>query len=127
MGWRKDKLGRPRYSHRCDACRRSFGKVQIAPMLHDHVWLQIAGDRELLCERCTRQRAKYHLGRDITLADLHPCRCNMYRSPPWFAVLAPGNMTPELDAQWDGVFAEARREQSKLATLDADWQDQQKN
>ena len=76
MGWRKDKLGRWRYSHRCDACRRSFSKVRIAPMLHDGVWLQIADEREHLCEPCARQRAKYHLGRDITMADLTPVEFN---------------------------------------------------
>jgi hypothetical protein len=99
MGWRKDKLGRWRYSHRCDACERSLSKVECAPMLHDAVWFQIASKGDLLCEPCARQLAKYYLGRDLTMADLRPCEFNLYRSPPWLDVLAPGNMTSALD-EW---------------------------
>jgi MoaA/NifB/PqqE/SkfB family radical SAM enzyme len=108
MGWRKDKLGRWRLSYRCDACDRSLKKVEAAPMLHDHVWLEIAAGLNLLCEHCARQRAKHYLGRDLTLADLHPCAFNMNRSPPWFVVLTPGNMTPDLHAQWVVVIAQGK-------------------
>jgi hypothetical protein len=120
MGWRKDTLGRWRYSYRCDACNRSLGKVEIAPMLHKEIWQRIAEpalDRgigkngALLCEHCARQRSKYRLGRDLTMADLKPCEFNLYRSPPWFAVLPPGNMTPELNAQWDAVFDKVKRDE----------------
>jgi hypothetical protein len=123
MGWRKDKLGRWRYSHRCDACRRSFSKVRIAPMLHDGVWLQIADEREHLCEPCARQRAKYHLGRDITMADLTPVEFNFgYRL--WnLDILAPGNMTPEIEAKWDAAIDKAARDHSErqaaIAAADA--------
>ena len=26
---------------RCDGCRRSFGAVPAAPMLHDEIWLKV--------------------------------------------------------------------------------------
>ena len=102
-----------RMKYCCHACNRSLAKVQRAPMLHNEVWRRITKPGEhLLCEQCARQRAKDHLSRDLTMADLRPCAFNMHRSPPWFAVLTQGRMTPELDAQWSAVIAEAKAAQS---------------
>ena len=119
MGWNKDTLGRWRYSYRCDACSRSLSKVRIAPMLRNEVWLQIADQNPyLLCEFCARQRAKYHLGRGLTVADLKPCVFNARRDPPWNDILAPGNMTPEIEAEWDAMIDKAiRDERERRAAL----------
>jgi hypothetical protein len=39
------------------------------------------------------------------MADLKPCKFNFYRAPlPWNSVLAPGNMTSEIEAEWDAVI-----------------------
>jgi len=82
-------------------------------MLHDGVWLQIADERELLCEPCARQRAKYHLGRDITMADLTPVEFNFAYHLWNRDYLAPGNMTPEIKAEWDAAIDKAERDYSE--------------
>jgi hypothetical protein len=98
-----------RYRFRCYACDRSLKKVEAAPMLHNEIWQRIADPGEyLLCEQCARQRAKYRLGRDLTVADLIPCAFNLSRSPPWNAVLPLGNITPEISAEWDIVIRGAQ-------------------
>src|SRR5687768_9226787 len=59
---------------RCDDCNRPIGKFGgIAPMLHDEVWVKIAGKLEVLCDRCCRRR----LGRPITIRDLRACMFNV--------------------------------------------------
>jgi hypothetical protein len=105
MGWNEDTLGRWRYRHRCDACDRSLYKVPIAPMLRDDVWRQIGEHHELLCLSCARQRAKYRIGRDITVADLAPVPINFL--DPWHHILPPGNLMAEIEAEWDSAIDEA--------------------
>lgn len=82
--WRWSKTLR-RQCRRCGECNRPITKGGgIAPMLHDELWLKIAGKLDVLCDRCCRRR----LGRPYTLRDLRICMFNIdnFRwldGPPW--------------------------------------------
>jgi hypothetical protein len=105
MGWRKDKLGRWRYSHRCTACERSLNKVPPAPLLRDAVWNQVANKAELLCAPCLFERMTRVLGRDTRLADLHPCVFNLLHTPhSWFELfMITAKRPPRNIAEWRAI------------------------
>jgi hypothetical protein len=60
-------------------------KPHDGPMLRDDIWLQLAdaGER-FLCDTCMHERAQQRLGRRLRLADLSPCRFNLW----WFDTFA---------------------------------------
>ena len=72
-------------SGRCDGCdRRLVPERPPAPMLHDHIWCQLADPREMLCLDCMFMRAAQ---RDIrlSLASLKPVPVNLVCNPwSWF-------------------------------------------
>jgi hypothetical protein len=55
-------------------------------MVHEHIWQQLADtDADRLCGDCMNRRAVQRLGRMLTLADLRPCRWNLFGEPfSWF-------------------------------------------
>jgi hypothetical protein len=74
----------------CDACGKAHAPFACGPMLHDHIWQQIAepGER-MLCDACMGDRAFERLGRALTLADLRPCGFNLLHRPDsWFDTFA---------------------------------------
>jgi hypothetical protein len=92
----------------CDRCRQSFDQrlrshVLRGPIVHDHIWRQLAkrGER-VLCDGCMYARAHERLGRVLTLADLRPCPWNLFHSPnSWleFFVRVEGKPPSNL-AEW---------------------------
>ena len=61
----------------CDGCDcRLVPERPPAPMLHDHIWCQLADPREMLCLACMYMRAAQ---RDIqlSLASLKPVPVNL--------------------------------------------------
>lgn len=79
----------------CDNCGCRGRRFTLAPMLYDEVWLAIAGEHELLCIPCCRQRMQTRLGRDLAFEDLLPCPFNLFGGREvLFEELAP----PELKA-----------------------------
>jgi hypothetical protein len=114
MGWHEDKLGRPRYSHRCDACDRSLYKVPSAPMLKHHVWDTVADPDHVLCAACMIRM----LGCMPCLADLLPCLFNLLpaniggRHTPhsWFdLVMSTEKPRPVLDDEWRELLGEVKQ------------------
>jgi len=69
----------------CDGCDcRLVPERPPAPMLHDHIWCQLADPREMLCLDCMFMRAAQ---RDIrlSLASLKPVPVNLVCNPwSWF-------------------------------------------
>src|SRR5262249_53781197 len=79
-------MSRPDPRDVCDRCRQSFDQRRRGPMVHDHIWQQLAkrGERALY-DGCMYARAHERLGRVLTLADLRPCPWNLFHSPrSWF-------------------------------------------
>jgi len=84
---------------RCTNCKRSFAKVDSAPMLFDASWRKLAHRRETLCAECFFERAEAR-GIRVTLADLRPCLFNCFHAPhDWFDLFAAG-APAELVADW---------------------------
>jgi hypothetical protein len=83
-------MSRPHPRNVCHGCgqsldRRRRSHVELGPILHDHIWRQLAGPHEALCLMCMGQRAAHRLGRMLTLADLRPCSWNLFHRPhSWF-------------------------------------------
>src|SRR5262245_12244820 len=83
-------MSRPDPSNGCDGCRQSLDRrlrshVELGPILHTRIWQQSAEPREALCLMCLDLRAVQRLGRSLTLADLRPCRWNLWGQPhSWF-------------------------------------------
>jgi hypothetical protein len=71
MGWRETN-GRWSLDWICDACGLDLNTVRPAPMLRDTIWLRLASKKEVLCERCAKQRAKSRLGRNLAVTDRVP-------------------------------------------------------
>jgi hypothetical protein len=69
----------------CDGCdRRLVPERPPAPMLHDHIWCQLADPREMLCVDCMVMRAAQHDIR-LSLASLKPVPVNLVCNPwSWF-------------------------------------------
>jgi len=69
----------------CDGCDRSLVPQRPpAPMLHDHIWCQLADPREMLCVDCMFMRAAQR-GVRLTLASLKPVPVNLVCNPwSWF-------------------------------------------
>jgi hypothetical protein len=98
-----------RNRHRCDYCEQSLRKVDIAPMLHDDIWVHIASKRAKLCGPGMFKLA-HHKGIKLTPADLRPCVFNLHRTIPvglrrrsWFDLFRttskadpPGNRIPRV-------------------------------
>jgi hypothetical protein len=86
--------------HVCDGCGQSLDRrlrthVELGPVLHDHIWQQLADPREALCFECMCRRAVQRLGRVLTLADLRPCPWNLFGRPySWFDLFVEMEGTP---------------------------------
>ena len=73
MGWHQDAhSSKWRLDWTCDTCGLDLNKVRPAPMVKDRIWLRIADKKEVLCERCAKQRAKSRLGRNLAVTDRAP-------------------------------------------------------
>ena len=85
--------------------RRLRSHVELGPMLHEHIWRQLADDHDdRLCGDCMQQRACVRLGRMLTLADLRPCAWNLFGEPfSWF----------DLFAEMEGVRKDAARRRAR--------------
>jgi hypothetical protein len=94
----------------CDGCRQTLDRrrrehVVLGPIVHDKIWRRLAEPTEALCYRCMFERAPARLGRMLTLADLRPCRWNLYDQPhSWLDLFAElgGKLPANLD-EWRGV------------------------
>ena len=85
--------------YRCDGCgRREF---KPAPMLRDDVWLKLADEHELLCDKCMwRRQRERHVS--ITINSLAPVPVNVARG--WFDLFARlVNAPPENIAEWRAI------------------------
>jgi hypothetical protein len=95
-------------TRRCDGCHQSLDQrlrshVALGPIVHDHIWRQLADAGERLCDACMYQRAWDRLGRVLTLADLRPCRWNLYGQPnSWFDIFVDDAPPSDL-AEWRNV------------------------
>jgi hypothetical protein len=93
---------------RCDRCGRE--PDQVAPMLKDVVWRQIARKNETLCKTCADEAFRRRFGRELRFADLLPCAFNITWSSafeelmPWDVSLPPGELE-----RWQRAFATAER------------------
>jgi hypothetical protein len=79
------------------------------PVLHDHLWKQIADpDEHVLCGFCMTDRMAQRLGRVLKLADLKPCPFNLFQHPhSWFAMLMRDQHGPPTNmAEWRNAAAE---------------------
>ena len=56
--------------YQCDGCDRSWREVRAGPVLDDGIWHRIAGQQDILCDRCVRTRIERVLGRPIEFDDL---------------------------------------------------------
>jgi hypothetical protein len=91
----------------CDACRQSLDRrlrshVELGPIVHDHIWQQLAdaGER-LLCDTCMFRRAWERFGRMLTLADLRPCPWNLFLRPhSWFDLFMRAGQSRRNLADW---------------------------
>ncbi|HEY6860244.1 MAG TPA: hypothetical protein VI358_10725 [Pseudolabrys sp.] len=91
---------------KCGDCGKNPTVVELAPMLYDAVWRELAGGHEMLCAKCMFTRAT---ARDVrlSLASLQPCEFNLMCSPvSWFELFVSIEMRPpeNLDA-WRAVAA----------------------
>ena len=85
---------------KCGDCGRTPNVTELAPMLRDAVWRELASQHEMLCVQCVFTRAA---ARDVylSLASLQPCDFNLMFSPvSWFELFASVEMRPpaNLDA-----------------------------
>jgi hypothetical protein len=82
-------MSRPDPRNVCYGCGQSLDRrlrshVELGPMVHDHIWRRLAADPgEALCFTCMDLRAA-RLGHVLRLADLRPCRWNLYGQPHSF-------------------------------------------
>src|SRR5262249_22151366 len=93
----------------CDACGQARAPFHLGPMLHDHIWPQIAAPGErALCDMCMYDRAFERLGRVLTLADLRPCGFNLFHRPDsWFDLFSQRAQGPPPNlAEWQAASAE---------------------
>jgi hypothetical protein len=82
-------------------------------MLHDALWLAIAGEQDLLCMPCLRDRFRQRFDRDIAFSDLRPCLFNLNRCSA-FEELAPADVRAWCNAflaMYPPAFAEWLEEQ----------------
>jgi hypothetical protein len=95
----------------CAGCRVSFDRrlrlhTELGPIVHDDIWQQFAADpRECLCFACMDWRAALR-GHVLRLADLRPCRWNLYGQPHSFFdvfVQRDGGGPPANLAEWRSV------------------------
>src|SRR5262249_38219380 len=104
-------MSRPDPRNVCDACRQSLDRrlrshVELGPIVHSHIWRQLADDpRERLCCACMYQRARRGLGGMLRLADLRPCRWNLFDQPyAWFDLFVSFERAPPSNlAEWRSV------------------------
>ena len=93
---------------RCDRCGRE--PDEVAPMLKDAIWRQIARKNETLCKTCAHEVIRRRFGRELRFADLLPCAfnitwCSAFEElMPWDEPLPPGELE-----QWQRAFATAER------------------
>lgn len=94
--------------YQCDACHQSLKKVPLAPMLHDHIWNQLASRHErMLCATCVFERADRLLDHRLSLEDLRPCSFNLVPGPCWFDFFrSDGHHDPKVFDEWRAVGAE---------------------
>jgi len=107
-------MSRPDPRNVCDGCGRSLDRrlrshVELGPIVHEHIWQQLADDPdECLCFICMDLRAALR-GHVLRLADLRPCRWNLYGPPDSFFdvfLQRDGGVPPvNLDA-WRAVYRE---------------------
>jgi hypothetical protein len=89
-------MTRPDPRNVCDGCGVSLDRrlrlhVDLGPIVHDDIWQQLAGTGErLLCDTCMYRRALHRLRRMLILADLRPCRWNLYGQPHFVVRLVHG-------------------------------------
>jgi hypothetical protein len=86
-------------TRKCAGCnKRALGG---APMLHNHVWLQLAAKNEILCWSCLLNRATERRVY-LSLESLKPCPVNLFGWPrSWFNLFAEHNSPPTIvDAEW---------------------------
>ena len=96
--------------YRCDGCGKSWRKVSAAPVLHDHIWLQIADTHEILCVGCMFERAaerKVYL----ELSSLRPCPFNLFHWPrSYFNLFAEMETPPtRVPPEWRELMNERER------------------
>jgi hypothetical protein len=102
-------MTRPDPRNVCNGCRQSLDRrrrahVELGPILHDHIWRQIADPAEALCWDCMLQRAVQRLWRMLTLADLRPCRWNLWHRPySWFDLFVEIEGAPPSNLEWHSV------------------------
>jgi hypothetical protein len=103
-------MSRPDPRNVCDGCdlsldRRLRTHVELGPVLHNHIWRQIAEPCEVLCLLCMGKRAVQRLGRHLALADLIPSRWNLWGQPhSWFDLFAElEGKPPSSLAEWRSV------------------------
>jgi hypothetical protein len=114
---------RPAPRNACGGCRLPFDRryrthVELGPMVHDHVWQQIADDPdERLCGECMEKRTVKRLGRMPTFADLRPCGWNLFHRPhSWFDLFVEKEGPPKNIAEWRTVIrARTRAEIEAMA------------
>jgi hypothetical protein len=96
----------------CDGCGQSLDRrlrshVELGPIVHTHIWRQLAADpRERLCFTCMGLCAVHRLGRMLALADLRPCPWNLEGQPySWFDLFVEVEGAPpsNLLAEWRSV------------------------
>lgn len=102
---------------RCDRCRRE--PDEVAPMLKDVVWRNIARKNETLCKACAHEAIRRRFGRELRFADLLPCVFNI----TWcsaFEELMPWNepLPPDDLEQWQRAFVTAERLIGKRKAVD---------
>jgi hypothetical protein len=104
-------MSRARPRNVCDGCGLSLDErrrshVKLGPIVHDDIWRRLADEREALCFYCMGLRAVQRLRRMLTLADLRPCRWNLFGQPySWFDLFVEmeGEPPPDLLAEWRSV------------------------
>jgi hypothetical protein len=113
----------------CDDCHKSFDDVPLAPMLHDHVWTQLAAKNETLCTSCMFKRAIEHKVY-LDLSSLRPCAFNLYGWPRSdFNLFAQGNPPTRVSEEWRKAWFEfcpkgSRENYSRW--LDEEWEKDQR-
>jgi hypothetical protein len=105
--WEGGAMTRPDPRNVCDGCRQSLDQrlrshVELGPIVHDHIWQQLADADERLCDTCMYRRAWDRLGRMLTLADLRPCPWNLFHRPhSWFDLFMRAEREPPRNlAKW---------------------------
>jgi len=85
--------------------RRLRSHAKPGPIVHEHIWRQLAKDRECLCDKCMYRRAVYRLGRMLSIADLRPCEWNLFDRPyPWLDLFVEMEGAPQSSlADWRNV------------------------